>query len=253
MLRSLSRFLRGLLGDPSQLAFDFDAAPPRRPPATADELLDRLRDLGLEGIEALRLTRNRAVMVSFSRRRLRVHEGYLSAPDDVLAAIVAFVCGRTRRERRAAQQVILAHRVQHPPGRAPRERRRERSHPEDEHLARTLADWHARYNASHFGGVLRSVPIRVSRRMRRKLGHYHGASAATGEPAEIVISRRHIRGHGWEEALHTLLHEMVHQWQDEAGHAIDHGRTFRLKAREVGITPAACREVLSRRERRMTA
>ena len=28
---------------------------------------------------------------------------------------------------------------------------------------------------------------------------------------------------------------MVHQWQDETGRPIDHGRAFRAKAREVGI------------------
>jgi hypothetical protein len=42
---------------------------------------------------------------------------------------------------------------------------------------------------------------------------------------------------------------MVHQWQDEGGHAIDHGATFRKKAREVGITPSARRHVLPRRPR----
>jgi hypothetical protein len=58
-----------------------------------------------------------------------------------------------------------------------------------------------------------------------------------------VLSRRHVQKHGWREALHTLLHEMVHQWQHEAGHPVDHGAAFRRKAREVGITPAARREV----------
>ena len=29
-----------------------------------------------------------------------------------------------------------------------------------------------------------------------------------------------------------MLHEMVHQWQAETGLAVDHGRTFRRKARE---------------------
>ena len=60
----------------------------------------------------------------------------------------------------------------------------------------------------------------------------------------FTIGREHIRRHGWEEALHTLLHEMVHQWQDEAGHPIDHGATFRRKAREVGITASARRHVV---------
>jgi hypothetical protein len=85
------------------------------------------------------------------------------------------------------------------------------------------------------------VPIRISRRMKSRLGHY--SPAADGCEAEIVLSRRHIRRDGWEEALHTLLHEMVHQWQDEQGLVVDHGASFRGKARAVGITPLACRAV----------
>jgi hypothetical protein len=58
-----------------------------------------------------------------------------------------------------------------------------------------------------------------------------------------VISRRHLRRHGWTEALATLVHEMVHQWQDERGGPVDHGRAFRAKAREVGVPAAARRAV----------
>ncbi|HEY8833823.1 MAG TPA: SprT-like domain-containing protein, partial [Gemmatimonadaceae bacterium] len=80
-----------------------------------------------------------------------------------------------------------------------------------------------------------------SRRMKSRLGHYSPASE--GCVPEIVLSRRHIRRDGWDEALHTLLHEMVHQWQDEQGLVVDHGASFRAKARAVGITPLACRAV----------
>ncbi|HEY9230350.1 MAG TPA: SprT-like domain-containing protein, partial [Gemmatimonadaceae bacterium] len=90
-------------------------------------------------------------------------------------------------------------------------------------------------------GSLKPVPVRVSRRMKSRLGHY--SAATNGESAEIAISFRHLRRHGWAEALHTLLHEMVHQWQDETGRPIDHGRAFRAKAREVGIAAAARRKV----------
>jgi len=76
------------------------------------------------------------------------------------------------------------------------------------------------------------------------------SASPSGEASEIVVSRRHIRRHGWDEALHTLLHEMVHQWQDETGHPIDHGRLFRAKAREVGVTPSARRTVTPVRSRR---
>jgi hypothetical protein len=216
----------------AQLSLGLDAAP-----RTADELLARLTALGLTGITRCRLTRNRTVMVSFRGAELRVHEGYLGAPPEVLRAIVTFVRGRTRAQRAAAQQVILAHHVERP---AQAARRGERTLPDDEPLAATLTEWHARFNTIHFGGRLREVPVRVSRRLKSRLGHYSAASPA-GDTAEIVISRGHIRRHGWPEALHTLLHEMVHQWQDESGHPIDHGRIFRAKAREVGVTPAARR------------
>ena len=237
MLRALKR----LFGGATQLDLGLDR-PARSAPsgdARADALFARLRALGLARIERCRLTRNRHVMVSFSGAALRVHEGYLGAPPDVLRAIVVFVEGRTRAERRAAQRLI----VSHPIVTAAASSRRPRTRPEDRTMAAELATWHARYNAEHFHGRLKSVSLRVSRRMRSRLGHY--TCAAHGEAAEIALSWRHIRRDGWEEARHTLLHEMVHQWQDESGHTIDHGAKFRAKAREVGVAPCA-RRTLSR-------
>ena len=237
VLRSLGRlFTRSA----DQLVLPLDGAP-----RNATELLARLRAIGLTGIDRCRLTRNRTVMVSYRGRELRVHEGFLSAPPEVLTAIVTFVSGRTAASRRIARRRILAY----PIARAPRVRRPDAPHPDDAPLAKRLTEWHHRLNSRHFDGALKNVPVRVSRRMRARLGHYM-AAAPTGEPAEIVVSRRHIRRHGWEEALHTLLHEMVHQWQDETGHAIDHGRVFRAKAREVGVTPSARRTVTPLRSRR---
>ncbi len=223
--------------DPSQLALEFDAP---AVPADAVELLVRLRTLGLRRIDCCRLTRNRNVMVSFHRKVLRVHEGYLAAPVDVHEAIVRFIEGRTRAERRAARNRIVSFRVETPPPM----RRREQTHPDDERLSIELGEWHARFSAEHFGGTLKEVPVRVSRRMKSRLGHYSAATERDG--AEIAISRRHLRRHGWHEALQTLLHEMVHQWQDENGLPIDHGRRFRAKAREVGIEASAKRAMMPR-------
>ena len=175
-------------------------------------------------------------MVSFGGGELRVHEGYLAAPEAVHRAIVAFVEGRTRTERRAAQHVVIGYPIRT----AAASPRCERTHDDDATLAERLREWHGQYNAEHFDGVLRDVDIRVSRRMKTRLGHYT-AAAHPGDRAEIAISRRHLRRHGWDEALHTLLHEMVHQWQDESGHAIDHGTTFRACARRVGVEPFARR------------
>jgi SprT-like family protein len=248
MLHALKSLLGGGRRDPAQLTLELDAGQLR----TADDLLARLRSLGLKRIASCRLTRNANVMVSWRGDELRVHEGYLSASADVHQAIVAFVESRSRAERRAASKRIVTF-----AGTTWRDSgRRERTRSEDEPLARKLEEWHARLNAEYFGGELRAVPIRVSRRMKSRLGHYtggqvdRGAGRPEGQTAkglgEIAISWRHVRRHRWEEVVHTLVHEMVHQWQDETGLPIDHGPRFRAKARDVGIDAAAKRAVAHR-------
>lgn len=237
MLQALTRFFRRRV-DAAQLELAFDRTVPRN----GDEFLVRLRQLGLKRITRVRLTRNRTVMVSYAGTELRANEGYLNAPEEVLRAIVVFVEGRTRAERSAAQRAIIAFPfVERAPARLDR---RERTHADDAAMVEQLDAWHHRYNTRHFAGRLATVPIRVSRRMKSRLGHYTPGSG--GVPAEIAISRSHIRRHGWPEALHTLLHEMVHQWQDETRRPIDHGGAFRAKCREVGIAPYARRSLVPR-------
>ena len=207
------------------------------PPASPEALLQRLRTHGLRDIATIRLTRNRSTLVSYRAGTLRVQAGFAHAPDEVLRAIAVFVSGRGAA-RAAARRVIVAHPIQRDV--APRPPRRTALHPDDHAMAERLQRDHARLNAERFGGALRSIRVTVSRRMKTRLGHYAPARSHP-DGAEIAISRRHIRRHGWREALDTLLHEMVHQWQEESGHAIDHGPTFRRKAREVGTTPRAKR------------
>ena len=199
----------------------------------AVEMLERLRALGLRGIDRCRLTQNRAVMVSYRGSAICVHRGFIGAPPDVLRAVVGFVNGSGERRRRA-RRAILSYPITCPPP-----SRRERTHPADEVIVTRLMEAHASLNRRHFEGKLREIEIRVSRRLRRRLGYYrlpYGADAA-----EIVISRYHLRRHGWRATLETLLHEMVHQWQCEEGFPVDHGARFRSKAREVGIEPTATR------------
>jgi hypothetical protein len=224
------------LGNRDQLALELDEGPPRN----AEELRVRLQRIGLGSQYRVRLTTNRTVVVSYSGGELRIHHSFLGADEDVWNAIITFVHGRTRLVRNEARKKILEFPV--PRSDVPRPRRSaERTNPADVPFIRELSRLHRAYNDERFGGVLRAIPIRISRRMKSRLGHY--SPAAHGCEAEIVISRRHIRRDGWEEALHTLLHEMVHQWQDEQGLVVDHGSSFRAKARAVGITPLACRAV----------
>lgn len=211
-----------------QLALGFD------PPRT---LVERLRAAGVPATTAIVLHRNRRVMLSFdSRGSLRVHQGYGDAPDEVIAAIARWARPWTRRrDRQEAARVFLTFRV-HGDAIPPRRRRRPSAEPGDEERLARLQSLHQQLNDRWFGGSLALIEIALSDRMRRKLGHYEPRGA--GIPA-IAIGRRHLRRDGWEQVAVTLLHEMVHQWQDESGLPVDHGPTFRRKATEVGIEPRA--------------
>jgi hypothetical protein len=215
----------------------------------SDLLGHRLRLLGLRDVHRIHTHTNRTVMVSLTRQRvLRLHLGYASAPDRVLRAIVRFLNPRLPRAvRRGAEREFLGFPVELYAPSAHRPIRQECARPGDAALLDRLAELHARFNADHFAGTLRPIAIRLSGRMRSRLGELV-VELRTGCPTEIAISRRHILRHPWAEVEHTVLHEMVHQWQAETGLAVNHGRSFRQKAREVGIEPQAKRRVERRGE-----
>ena len=233
MLSALVRRVRAHFDHRDQLAIVFESCELR----SADELFARLKQQGLRGVHEVKLTRNRRTMVSIAQRTLRVQEGFLNAPSTVHQAIADFVMARRGAAKLSAQRVIVAHAATIEL--APRGRRVERTHPDDAALATRMTEWHQKYNSEKFDGELSPIPIRVSRRMKSRLGHYTPKRA--GVAPEIAISRGHFRRHGLDETLHTLLHEMVHQWQDERGLVVDHGPVFRRKARAVGALPMATR------------
>ena len=211
-----------------------------------EELLTRrLAALGLRDLAGVRVTDNRAVMVSLSRRRvLSIHRGYAQASDRVLKAVVRFLAPATSRPlRKAAQHEILDFRAElHVEGPPRRRRQGDRPRPGDVAHTDRLAQLFREANAAHFDGALPELPIRLSGRMKSRLGQLC-LSHETGEPFEITVSRRHVERHGWAEVADTLLHEMVHLWQHVQGHPVDHGAAFRAKARDVGVEPAARRSV----------
>jgi hypothetical protein len=110
---------------------------------------------------------------------------------------------------------------------------------------------HAEYNATLFASELGEIRMRISRRMKNRLGHY--MVACGGQDAEIALSLRHVERDPWDDVLHTLVHEMVHQWQDQQGMALDHGQTFRDKAMEVGISARATRPAMGAAQPRLAA
>jgi hypothetical protein len=208
---------------------------------TDPALHERLVRLGLRGVREVRTHQNRVVMLSLRGGVLRIHAGYAAAPDGVLEAVVRYLRPWARRAtRQAAQEEFLAFPVErHAPSRE-RRRRPARVLPGDAPLLERLREAHRRLNAVHFGGALADIPIRISTRMRTRLGEV-SLDRLTGAAEEIGMSRRHLRQDPWAEVEHTLLHEMVHQWQAETGRAVDHGAGFRRKAREVGVLPRARR------------
>jgi hypothetical protein len=187
---------------------------------------------------------NRTVMLSLTRDGvLRLHQGYAAAPDRVIRAIVRFLNPRVPRVlRRAAEREFLAFPVEaYAPPRS-RPWRQEGARPGDVALLYRLETLHRGLNAAHFDSTLGQIGIRLSSRRRTRLGEL-AVDIRSGQPLEITISRRHLARHPWSEVEHTMLHEMVHQWQAETGLRIDHGCTFRRKAREVGVIPAAKRTI----------
>jgi len=208
-----------------------------------DALPSRLEALGLREVRTVVTHTNRTVMLSLARGVLRLHRGYAFAPDRVLRAIVRFLNrGTSRRARAAARRELLAFPAEQyapPPARAPR---RDRPRPGDLLLLHRLHQLHAHLNRTHFQGTLAEIPIRLSGRMRTRLGEV-SVELQTGRPLEIAISRRHLAWHPGIEVEHTLLHEMIHQWQAENGLPVNHGPTFRRKAREVGALPVGRRAV----------
>ena len=212
-----------------------------------DLLVRRLNILGLRGVRIVESHENQSVMVSLTARHvLRVHRAYAYAPDSVLRSIVVFADPRTRSPgRRSAQRVILAFPVD-AYVRARRARCPRRKRPsvprEGRPILERLAKLHRELNERFFDSALSPIRFRVSRRMRRRLGEL-ALDIATDRPLEIAIGHLHIQRDGWREVGHTLLHEMIHQWQAESDLPVDHGATFRKKAREVGVAPRAMRDV----------
>ena len=148
-----------------QLCLDFDRTPP-----TDLRLRERLLALGLAAVPQVVTHRNRTVMVSWlPGRELRIHEGYAQAPDQILAAIVRFLSPRTRRDQRlAARREFLSFSAEDTPRRRPRPGQEAR--PGRQPLVEYLTQLHASLNLQYFEGRLSSIPIRISRRMKRRLG-----------------------------------------------------------------------------------
>ena len=225
---------------------------------TEQDMVRELRARGVEGVQSVTFRANRSRLISLSsdRRRLNLHECFRGGGPDVLDAIAAFA--RARSDSPAYRQAIARMRRWHGA---------QVDESEAEAGARpaaccgtpaqlqALAQCYRQLNRSHFGGSLPELlPVRLSDRMRRRLGHvqYGGAAKAERSVTEIALNVDLLLGGNGRALRDTLLHEMAHAeaWLRH-GHR-GHGRIWQRIAVRVGCEAQACSAMRIRRRRRGT-
>ncbi|HYV36890.1 MAG TPA: SprT-like domain-containing protein [Gemmataceae bacterium] len=73
---------------------------------------------------------------------------------------------------------------------------------------------------------------------RRRLGHFRYGHNGFGLRGEVVINRRYLDRREYWQVLGTLLHELLHAWQQahgKPGKRNHHNKQFREKASEFGL------------------
>jgi hypothetical protein len=108
-------------------------------------------------------------------------------------------------------------------------------------LANELYEWFDRFNESFFEKQLKTPVISFEQSGVRNLGHFVLNRNAIGVKWNININSRYIC-YPLMDTLATLLHEMIHQWQQEFGNRKAktrrnnyHDKEFRLIAHTIGI------------------
>ena len=189
-------------------------------------------------------------MVSFRGDELRVHEGYLSAPRDVHRGDRARSSKGARAPsdaRRSAR--IVAHVVETPRGPS----RRERTRPEDEPLAATLTRVARALQRRAFRRRRsKPVPVRVSRRMKSRLGHYSAAQPRR-EPARSRSAGDTSAGTAGTRPCTRCCTRWCISGRTKPGRPIDHGAGVSRQGARGGHRRGARRARASRlRSRRPT-
>jgi len=239
------------VGDPS---FDEDA---RR---LADSLLAR----GAGGIRRVRFRRNRTRLLSVSRdgSTLYMDEAFRCAPPEILDAIAVFLVGRRdgagyREAVAAIRRWVEPHRLArlstaNGAGDARALRRAARPGPccATPEQRRFLRELYRVLNREHFDGRLpEDVPIRLARRMSRRLGHVRYERDGDGRRRVVEMALNpDLLLEGNEAGLRdTVLHEMAHieAWV-VYGHR-GHGAPWKRIALRVGCEPRACTRAPIRR------
>ena len=85
---------------------------------------------------------------------------------------------------------------------------------------------------------IRAISLRVDGFDPRSPGRFHPDHNGFGLVGEAALNRRYLADRPAEETLATLLHQLIHAWQQvhgqPSGKSSDHNREFRDKARDCG-------------------
>ena len=233
--------------DRHQLELEFD------PVRTSEEVLRFIRQSGARRLERVTFRANRSTIWSLTRggRALNLHEGYRRAPDSVLRAFGVIVTRAHRpdgsyrdacrvvRDWPGVDRAIRMRRTARKPGQ--RRRRMTRCQGTEAERARMRA-LYERLNEARFHDRLPTdIPLRISRRMKTRLGHMAAEGSADQRlVGEVALNRVLFRRGNEAVLVETLLHEMAHVaaylFDGHAGH----GPPWRRWAAAAGCHPGPC-------------
>jgi hypothetical protein len=236
-----------------QLQLDFTARPAL---LSSEDFRRALARRGCRRVTTVLFKKNRGRIISLAKdgETLHIHACFQEAGDDIMNAVVTFLRAGQRSyayreairamrdffDAHASKYVALTgeeedHRVERDVQRLPCV-----GTPAQRQF---LRDVYGRFNQLHFAGSLPgTVRIRLSDRMKSRLGHvrYHTTTAGERVVLELALNI-HLLLPGNEAVLmDTVLHEMTHieAWlsRGERGH----GRDWKHIANRVGCEATAC-------------
>jgi hypothetical protein len=245
-----------------QLQIDFSVQPQL---LTQEDLRRALVRRGCRRLSTVRFKKNRGRIISLSKdgRTLHIHACFQEANEEAMKAVVTFLnAGRNsyayREAIRAMRDFFDAHAPKYVALTGIEEDTRVVQVVERLRCVGTAAqrsflrEAYTRFNARHFNSALpASVRIRLSDRMKSRLGHVRYHTNAAGERMVLELALNiHLLLPGNEAVLlDTVLHEMTHieAWLrfGERGH----GRSWKEIANRVGCEATACSTQPIRRRR----
>ncbi|NUM32943.1 MAG: SprT-like domain-containing protein [Candidatus Brocadiae bacterium] len=102
---------------------------------------------------------------------------------------------------------------------------------------KVFLEWAEIYN-SEFDLKIPEISLSVANLKRSCFGHFHPGHNGFGLRKEIAINRIYLKDREFWTVLGTLLHELLHAWQEEygkPGKANYHNKQFRRKAEGLGL------------------